>query len=114
MGSGKSSVLNLLRQHIKESYPQALVVSFNPWLVSGRNDLISEFISELIRTINADPKASERSRKLVRRSQNMVSLSPLPRQPGFPCWALSSKAGAVLSRRPSRAMKVSPGSNPGS
>ncbi|MGW1425742.1 KAP family P-loop NTPase fold protein [Bradyrhizobium manausense] len=63
-GSGKSSVLNLLRQHIKETYLQALVVSFDPWLVSGRNDLISEFISELIRTINADPKASERLKKI--------------------------------------------------
>ncbi|KJC50174.1 hypothetical protein UB31_12480 [Bradyrhizobium sp. LTSP849] len=63
-GSGKSSVLNLLRQRIKETYSRALVVSFDPWLVSGRNDLISEFISELIRTINADPKASEHLKKV--------------------------------------------------
>jgi hypothetical protein len=63
-GSGKSSVLNLLRQHIKETYPQALVVSFDPWLVSGRNDLISEFISELIRTIKADPHASAQLKKI--------------------------------------------------
>jgi len=63
-GSGKSSVLNLLRQHIKETCPQALVVSFDPWLVSGRNDLISEFISELIRTINADPQASAQLKKV--------------------------------------------------
>lgn len=58
-GSGKSSVLNLLRQHIKTLYPEAIVVRFDPWLVSGRNDLISEFIRELIRTINADSRASE-------------------------------------------------------
>lgn len=63
-GSGKSSVLNLLRQHIKDTYPQALVVSFDPWLVSGRNDLISEFIRELIRTINADPQASAQLKKI--------------------------------------------------
>jgi predicted KAP-like P-loop ATPase len=63
-GSGKSSILNLLRQHIKESYPRALVVSFDPWLVSGRNDLISEFIRELIRTINADLQASAQLKKI--------------------------------------------------
>jgi len=63
-GSGKSSVLNLLRQHIKETYPKALVVGFDPWLVSGRNDLISEFLRELIRTINADPQASAQLKKI--------------------------------------------------
>jgi hypothetical protein len=63
-GSGKSSVLNLLRQHTKETYPKALVVNFDPWLVSGRNDLISEFLRELIRTINSDPQASAQLRKI--------------------------------------------------
>jgi hypothetical protein len=63
-GSGKSSILNLLRQHIKETHPKALVVSFDPWLVSGRNDLISEFLRELIRTINADPQASAQLKKI--------------------------------------------------
>jgi hypothetical protein len=63
-GSGKSSILNPLRQHIKEAYPRALVVTFDPWLVSGRNDLISEFIRELIRTINADPQATVQLKKI--------------------------------------------------
>src|SRR6266550_507177 len=53
-GSGKSSILNLLREHLKTQYPDALVVQFDPWLVSGRNDLIAEFLGELIGTINAD------------------------------------------------------------
>jgi hypothetical protein len=61
-GSGKSSVLNLLRQHIKTAYPTSVVVRFDPWLVSGRNDLISEFLTELIRTINADPKVKDQLR----------------------------------------------------
>jgi hypothetical protein len=61
-GSGKTSVLNLLRQHIKATYPKSVVVRFDPWLVSGRNDLISEFLTELIRTINADPKVKDQLR----------------------------------------------------
>ena len=44
-GSGKSSVLNLLEQRIKrqDKYPSALIVRFDPWLVSGRDDLIAQF-----------------------------------------------------------------------
>lgn len=55
-GSGKSSILNLLREHIETTYEDALVVPYDPWLVSGRNDLISEFIRELIGTIKSRPK----------------------------------------------------------
>lgn len=37
-GSGKSSILNLLANHISETRPEAIVVRFDPWLISGRND----------------------------------------------------------------------------
>lgn len=51
-GSGKSSLLNLLAGHIQEKYPQAVLVRFDPWLISGRNDLIMEFIGELLAAVN--------------------------------------------------------------
>jgi hypothetical protein len=51
-GSGKSSILNLLAAHIQEKYPQAVLVRFDPWLISGRNDLIMEFIGELLAAVN--------------------------------------------------------------
>jgi energy-coupling factor transporter ATP-binding protein EcfA2 len=63
-GSGKSSLLNLLREHIQEKYPDALVVSFDPWLVSGRNDLIAEFLGEMIGTINATEKRKAKFKRL--------------------------------------------------
>ncbi|PXA99797.1 hypothetical protein DMC47_01675 [Nostoc sp. 3335mG] len=47
-GSGKSSVLNLVAARIKTDHANAIVVRFDPWLVSGRNDLISSFIEELL------------------------------------------------------------------
>jgi predicted KAP-like P-loop ATPase len=46
-GSGKSSILNLLEEYIRASHPTAVVVRFNPWLISGRNDLIQEFFGAL-------------------------------------------------------------------
>src|SRR5690349_7461474 len=37
-GSGKSSILILLEEAIKSRYDSAIVVRFDPWLVSGRDD----------------------------------------------------------------------------
>jgi predicted KAP-like P-loop ATPase len=43
-GSGKSSVLNLLEEQISIDYKDnPIIVRFNPWLVSGRDDLIASF-----------------------------------------------------------------------
>ncbi len=64
-GSGKSSLLNLLREHLEEKHPDAVIVSFDPWLVSGRNDLISEFINELLATIKSKPQFSEKLQALT-------------------------------------------------
>jgi hypothetical protein len=47
-GSGKSSLLNLLRNHLNDRPSKPVIVSFDPWLVSGRHDLISEFLRELV------------------------------------------------------------------
>jgi predicted KAP-like P-loop ATPase len=105
-GSGKSSVLNLLRQHIKETYPRALVVSFDPWLVSGRNDLISEFIRELIRTINADPQASAQLKKIGATIAKYGEYVAPVAGAWIPLLGPSSKRGVDLSRRQSRATRA--------
>ncbi|WP_349592646.1 KAP family P-loop NTPase fold protein [Azospirillum argentinense] len=52
-GSGKSSLLNLLQAEIERRHPAAVVVRFDPWLVSGRDDVITQFFAELLATINA-------------------------------------------------------------
>lgn len=64
-GSGKSSILNLLREHIKQTHKQAVVVSFDPWLVSGRNDLITEFLRQLLATIKEEPKIRKKLKRLT-------------------------------------------------
>lgn len=54
-GSGKSSILNLLDEAIRERHRPAYVVRFDPWLVSGRDDLILEFFEEIMATIADEP-----------------------------------------------------------
>lgn len=65
-GSGKSSILNLFRRYLEQHHENALVINFDPWLVSGRNDLIAEFFGELIGTINADKKQMESLKNLAK------------------------------------------------
>lgn len=42
-GSGKSSVVNLVHENIRVTHPSALVIKFDPWLISNRDALIHEF-----------------------------------------------------------------------
>jgi predicted KAP-like P-loop ATPase len=77
-GSGKSSVLNLLANQILESQPEAIVVRFDPWLISGRNDLIAEFIAELIAELQQKPAGKERFKAAVEKLVQYGSMiSPL-------------------------------------
>lgn len=67
-GSGKSSILNLVQAEIQQRYPdKALIVRFDPWLVSGRDDLIVRFFAEVGRTIRRSSATAERFGKLGRR-----------------------------------------------
>jgi predicted KAP-like P-loop ATPase len=80
-GSGKSSILNLLAQRVGETRPETIVVRFDPWLISGRNDLISEFIAELVAELQqkADGKRRFKSaiEKLVDYGQTLSPLATL-------------------------------------
>jgi hypothetical protein len=64
-GSGKSSILNLVDQEIRKRSPQAVVVRFDPWIISGQQDLILSFLRETIRTIEAEPERAKNARKLL-------------------------------------------------
>nr|WP_247891234.1 P-loop NTPase fold protein [Azospirillum aestuarii] len=65
-GSGKSSLLNLLQAEIERRHPAAVVVRFDPWLVSGRDDVITQFFAELLATINAVGTAAGRNGDALR------------------------------------------------
>ena len=47
-GCGKTSILNLLEKHIKQEYKDAIIVRFDPWIISGRDDLIQCLLKQLI------------------------------------------------------------------
>ncbi|MEH6474695.1 MAG: KAP family NTPase, partial [Sneathiella sp.] len=71
-GSGKSSILNMLDQEIRAEFSDALVVRFDPWLVSGRDDLIQAFLKELISSISPDGEL-KKNLKALRKIFNRYS-----------------------------------------
>lgn len=64
-GSGKSSILNLAHEYLFAEYKDAVVVRFDPWLVSGRDELIGQFFAEFVGTLNKDKRLGEKTRKLA-------------------------------------------------
>jgi hypothetical protein len=78
-GSGKSSILNLLRKQLETHESKPIVVSFDPWMVAGRTDLISEFLRELLASIRE--RVPEKKSHLESVSRGIASyaerLSPL-------------------------------------
>ena len=65
-GSGKSSVLNMVHGHISEQFHEALVVRFDPWLVSSGDAIIHEFLLELFGTINQDEETKKQFANLAK------------------------------------------------
>ncbi len=47
-GSGKSSVINMMKEHITKEEKEIEFIDFNPWYFSGGNKLIEEFFGVLI------------------------------------------------------------------
>jgi hypothetical protein len=64
-GSGKSSLLNLLHKKIQLRNPEAVVIRFNLWLISWREDLIASFMMEVITELRVAPSRKETLTKIA-------------------------------------------------
>lgn len=76
-GSGKSSVLNLVAARTAAEHNDAIVVRFDPWLISGRNDLISSFIIELLSQLKRGDKTGKLKGVVDAVSEYGQQLAPL-------------------------------------
>lgn len=62
-GSGKSSILNLLGEHLG-SMDHVVVATLNPWLFKGRDELLAAFFNELRDALGRSPQ--EQVREVVK------------------------------------------------
>ena len=63
-GSGKSSILNMMEDHLRKKYEDVVILRFDPWLITGRNDLVSQFLAELTFAINERARDHENLKKI--------------------------------------------------
>lgn len=75
-GSGKSSLLNLLARHLREQH-HAVVVQFDPWLISGRDDLVNRLLQQLAVELS-DQSLGDKARSAAEKLCEYVeALSPV-------------------------------------
>lgn len=65
-GSGKSSVLNLIYNELTSEFSNAIVVRFDPWLVSGREQLVRSLIAEIENSLAEKSKSKRLAIKVTK------------------------------------------------
>jgi len=61
-GSGKSSVKNLIKEYLQKVDSEIPVVEFNPWHVSGQEQLITAFFEEVGKALPRDEQTAGKKR----------------------------------------------------
>lgn len=64
-GTGKSSLLNMVENEIRDSFPNSVCVRFNPWLVGDHKELIGQFFSEWIMALDSSRLTRQAAYELV-------------------------------------------------
>lgn len=64
-GSGKTSLLNMVLEHVERRSTDAIILSFNPWLCSDPKQLITQFFKQLASTIKIKKPTADTVCELV-------------------------------------------------
>ncbi len=90
-GSGKTSFLNLVREHLKAE--QIPVLEFNPWMFSGTEHLVQSFFAELSVQLRFKPDLSDIGESLERYGELLAVV------PFVGAWAARGVAISRAARR---------------
>ena len=95
-GSGKTSLINLIREHLAKS-PTIEVVEFNPWMFSGAEQLVERFFTELAAQLRVrSQKGAELAADIETYSEVVAPLRYLPL---LGPWIERLRGGAKALRR---------------
>jgi len=64
-GYGKTTVINFIKNEIKSSNHDYLVMDFSPWLIGHREKLIQAFLLQLASTLKQDKRISKAAEALI-------------------------------------------------
>jgi hypothetical protein len=85
-GSGKTSIINLIKEFIRKETGNAVIVDFNPWLIGSLDSVIEGFLVQLASSINQTLN-SEVATKAAANLLNFAKfLAPIKLIPGVEPW----------------------------
>ena len=85
-GTGKTVIFNFIEEFIRQQNKQALVVRFDPWLISGLDTLCQGFFVQLATALNNIP-GSDIANKAAKRVLSLAKfLGPIKLIPGVEPW----------------------------
>jgi predicted KAP-like P-loop ATPase len=95
-GSGKTSILNMVEETLKEDFGDPVMLWFNPWLFSGTEQLVEHFFEELAAQLSEEP--NDRVRRIGEALERYGKLlGPLRYVPGVGRYAEGAeKATSIL------------------
>lgn len=102
-GSGKSSLVKMALGHLREQAEAPGIVEFQPWLVGGRDDLLTELFSVLSDAVKVrDPAAGESFKEKARQfsgsAMGLGTLAGLLGKAGVPGVAIVADALHAVGR----------------
>jgi predicted KAP-like P-loop ATPase len=94
-GSGKTSFINLILENLLAA--DALIIKFNPWNFSDRNELIKDFFNSIIDALKqtSGKEGEERAEKIKDYSAKLLKRSELTVAPEVSFLGLSFKLGEI-------------------
>ncbi|MCW8199746.1 hypothetical protein D8B23_15320 [Verminephrobacter aporrectodeae subsp. tuberculatae] len=83
-GSGKSTLIGLIKKSLSEENPKPIIIEFNPWMVSGTEALVETLIIQIAAGIRKSPEKEgwKTASKLLRYAASIKHLKFLKCFPG--------------------------------
>jgi predicted KAP-like P-loop ATPase len=95
-GSGKSSLLNLVRERVN-GFTEWEVVEFNPWVLSDLESIIRNFFGTLISAIPKDTQQEQLRKKLARYATSVSPYAGILQVPGIQLDKALEQLAALLA-----------------
>lgn len=94
-GSGKTSLVNMILEAVKDTDDNAIVFNFNPWLCSEPKQLISEFLKQMSAAIKLKKGVADQTWELIDRYASLFDIGSLFSGIG----PFAAVAGKALAKR---------------
>lgn len=85
-GTGKTSCINLIKNHLRQKEDNPIIVEFNPWLIGSLDSVIEGFLIQFATSINQEFKTKNANNVAIKILNLAKFLTPIKLIPGVEPW----------------------------